>query len=158
MVYAKVLKELALFEGLNDTELAKIAGICHERTFDDGAMCFVQGREAVELHLCRNGKVDIQVRVYEPLGITVIVHTAKVGEIFGWSALVKPCIYTASAKCVGKVEEIYIRSQDLVHLFEENPRIGYTVMRNLSTSISSRLTETREKLTKEVAAAASREW
>ncbi len=88
----------------------------------------------------------------------VTVHTAKPGEVFGWSALVEPYIYTASAKCVGKVEEIYLKGQDLMGLFEQSPHTGCVVMRNLSSSISSRLTETRDKLTKSIAAASNKEW
>jgi len=46
----------------------------------------------------------------------------------------------------------------LLNLFEENPHIGYMAMRNLSALVSSRLTETREELAKELAAVANREW
>ena len=158
MVAIQVLKEFGLFKDLDDGELTRIGELCHERTFNEGAMCFVQGREATELHLCRSGKVDILVQIREPWGIEVTVHTAKAGEVFGWSALVEPHIYTASAKCMGKVEEIYLKRLDLMNLFERNPHTGYVVMRNLSASVSSRLTETREKLTKELAAASNREW
>lgn len=158
MVSAEVLKEFGLFEGLDDSELAKIADICHERIRNEGDLFFVQGRKAAGLHLCRSGKVDVLVRVYEPWGMEVTIHKVKPGETFGWSALVEPNIYTASAECEGKVEALYIKGSDLLNLFEENPHIGYMVMRNLSALVSSRLTETREKLAKELAAVANREW
>jgi len=57
MVSTEVLKEFRFFEGLDDSELAKIAGVCHERTRNEGDLFFVQGRKATELHLCRSGKV-----------------------------------------------------------------------------------------------------
>jgi len=158
MVSIQSLKEFGLFKELDDSELAKIAELCHERTLDDGALCFVQGRKAMEMHLCRNGKVDILVRVHEPWGIEVAVHTATAGEIFGWSALVEPYLYTASSKCIGKVDEIYIKGSDLIYLFEQNRDIGYTVVRNLSVIVSTRLMETREKLTKNIAASSNLEW
>jgi len=158
MVSTQVLKDFGLFKSLDDKQLTKIAQLCHERTFDKGALCFVQGKPATELHLCRNGKVDIVVQLREPWGIEVSVHTAGAGEIFGWSALVEPRIYTASARCTEKTDDIYIKGSDLVDLFSKEPRLGYLVMLNLSAVVSSRLTETRQKLAVEIANAKRKEW
>ena len=158
MVSNEVLKEFALFKDLDDSELTSIAALCHEKTRGKDEMCFAQGQKANELHLCRSGSVRIVVQVFEPRGMKATVHTAKSGEVFGWSALVEPKKYTAYAECVGRVEEICIKGTDLIKLFERNPHTGYVVMRNLSSVASSRLTETREKLTKEMAAAFNQEW
>lgn len=158
MVSTQVLKEFGLFQGLDDSELTKIAELCNERTLDEGTLYFDQGKEAKEIHLCRSGKVDIVVRLREPWGIEVTVHKAGGGEVFGWSSLVEPYIYTASAKIVERTEDIYIKASDLSKLFEENTRIGYIFMRNLSAVISSRLTEYRQKLSVEIAATIKKEW
>ena len=158
MVDKKALKEFGLFAGLDDSKLAKLAELCHERMLKDGALCFSQGNKATELHLCRSGKIEVVVRIHEPWGAEVTVHTAKPGEVFGWSAVVGPYLFTASARCVGKVEEIYIKADDLLKYFEKNPATGYIVMKNMGALISSRLTESREKLTKAIAAAHNKEW
>jgi CRP/FNR family cyclic AMP-dependent transcriptional regulator len=148
MVTIKDLKKFAAFKGLEDAELAAIAHLCRERRFGEGAVCFVQGKRAMELHLCRSGKVDIVVEIAGDSGeMEVVVHTSGPGEVFGWSAVVGPHKYTASARCVEKTEDITIRGSQLLDLFEENPRVGYRVMKNLSSAVSSRLAETREKLT-----------
>lgn len=158
MVSSQNLKEFELFQGLDDSALAKLVELCHERSFEDGALCFVQGKKAIELHLCRSGKVDIMVKIYEPWSAEVTTYTAMAGEAFGWSALIETNVYTASAKCVGKVEEIYITRRDLIKLFTQNHYIGYVVMRNLIKVMNSRLIGTREKFTKLVAAASHQEW
>lgn len=158
MVSTQVLKEFGLFQRLDDSELTKIAELCNARTLDEGTLYFDQGKEAKEIHLCRSGKVDIVVRLREPWGIEVTVHKAGGGEVFGWSSLVEPYIYTASAKIVERTEDIYIKASDLSKLFEENTRIGYIFMRNLSAVISSRLTEYRQKLSVEIAATIKKEW
>ena len=157
MVSVQVLKEFSLFTGLDDSQLTRIAELCHERTLDKNALCFSQGKRAMELHLCRSGKVHIWVKVFD---METVVHTGKAGEVFGWSALVEPYIYTASAKCVEKVDEIYIERPALINLFEREPVIGYIMMRNLSALVSSRLTETTDALAKEIAVTISRdrEW
>ena len=158
MVNIQVLKKIGLFKGLDDSELAKIVELCHERTLDAGALYFAQGNNATELHLCRSGKVDIIVRLREPWGIEVTVYTVREGGIFGWSSLVEPYTYSASAKCVERTEDICIKAAALTKLFEQNPNVGYVLMRNLAAVINSRLTEYRQKLSLEVAAAIRKEW
>lgn len=158
MVSTQILSQFGLFKGLDGNQLNKVAELCNERTFDAGALCFVQGKPATEIHLCRSGNVDIIVRLNQPWGIEVTVHTAGAGEVFGWSALVEPRIYTASARCAEKTQDIYIKGSDLFGLFEKNPTAGYLVMSNLSAVISSRLTESRQKLAVEIANAKRKEW
>ena len=80
----------------------------------------------------------------------VKVHTIMEGEVFGWSALIEPYTYTSTAKCVEKVEEVYIKGSDLLNLFQQNLHIGYVVMRNLNAIISSRLTEDRQRLSSQL--------
>jgi CRP-like cAMP-binding protein len=158
MVSVKGLKEFGVFKGLDDSELTKLAELCRERTFPKGAFCFHQGKKAMELHFCRSGKVDIVVELSQPSGVVeVTVHTAEEGDVFGWSAVVEPHTYTASARCIEKTEDICIKGSDLTSLFEQNPRMGYIVMRNLSSAVSSRLTDTRQKLTTLMAPAKSGE-
>lgn len=158
MVTMQELKEFSLFREFGDSELNKIAALCREQNVSPDTLLFAQGNKATKLHLCRSGRVDIVVRLSEPQGIEVVVHRAKTGDLFGWSSLVEPFIYTASAKCMETTETIFIEASDLIRLFEENPTIGYIFMKNLTTVISLRLTEYRTKLGKEIAAAIRKEW
>ena len=158
MISHEILKEFALFEGVNDEVLKDIAELCHERSYREGDSCFLQGRKATELYLCRSGRVDVTVQVREPWGMEVTVHTARAGELFGWSAMLEPYVYTASAKCQERTEVICINRSDLTNFFRKKPEVGYLVMTNLGAVISSRLTESRLKLSKAMAAAANLEW
>ena len=158
MISHEILKEFALFEGVNDEVLKDIAELFHERSYSDGDSCFLQGRKATELYFCRSGTVDVTVRVREPWGMEVTVHTARSSELFGWSAMLEPYVYTASAKCQERTEVICINRSDLINFFRKKPEVGYLVMTNLGAIISSRLTESRLKLSKAMAAAANLEW
>jgi CRP/FNR family cyclic AMP-dependent transcriptional regulator len=139
------LKGFGLFKGLDDSELDKIAKLCSERTMSEGETVFSEGTRAIDLHLCRSGKIDIVMWVREPWNRNVAVHRAEAGELFGWSALVAPYTYTASAECVEAGEELRIAGGTLLELFDRNPHIGYVVMRNLSAEISARLTQIRQR-------------
>jgi CRP/FNR family cyclic AMP-dependent transcriptional regulator len=157
-VSIQVLKRFRVFKGLNDSELSKLVELCRERTFGKGAFCFHQGKRAMELHLCRSGKVDIVVELSQPSGVVeVTVHTVEPWEVFGWSAVVEPHVYTGSAKCTERTEDICIKGSDLTALFERNPRMGYVIMRNLSSAVSSRLADTRRNLSELIATARSGE-
>ena len=145
------LKKFNLFHGLDDSELNRIAPLCQERSLKEGTFCFQQGTTASELHLCRNGKVDIVVKHFEAPTIYVKIHTAAGGEAFGWSALVEPYQYTASAICARNTEEIYLRRADLFKLFDQFPHTGYVFMKNLAALVGSRLTEFEKRLSKDVA-------
>lgn len=151
MTTIQELKSYKLFNGLTDDELSRIVPLCQERSLKKGTICFKQGTPASELHLCRIGKVNIVVQHFEAPTIYVRVHTAVEGEVFGWSALVEPFQYTASAICVENTEEIYLRNADLFKLFDQVPRTGYTFMKNLAAIVSSRVTDYGKRLSKDVA-------
>jgi CRP-like cAMP-binding protein len=151
MTAIQELKAFNLFHGLNDDELNRIVPLCQERSLKKGAVCFLQGTAASELHLCRNGKVDIVVKHFEAPTIHVKIHTAVGGEALGWSALVEPYQYTATAICAENTEDIYLRRADLFKLFDQVPHIGYVFMKNLAALVSSRLTEYGRRLSKDAA-------
>ena len=149
MVTVDVLKEFELFKGLTEDSLAKIPELCHLYTMRQDDRIFAEGTRARDIHLCRSGKVDIAILMGQPWNKNIAVHRAERGEVFGWSALVAPHIYTASAECVEAGEEIRLKGSELLTLFEQNPAIGYAIMENLSTNISLRLTQTRQRLVAE---------
>jgi CRP-like cAMP-binding protein len=151
MTTIQELKSFNLFHGLNDGELERIAPLCQERSLKEGAVCFLQGTPASELHLCRNGKVNIVVKHWEAPHIYVKIHTALGGEAFGWSALVEPYKYTASAICAENTEEVYLQRAGLFKVFDEFPHMGLKFMKNLTALVRFRLTEYENRLSKDAA-------
>lgn len=105
-----------------------------------------KGTRATNLHICCSGKVDIVAWVKKPWNKYVKIHQAQPGEVFGWSALVAPYNYSASAICTEDGEEIRIRGTDLLSLLHQNPNVGYTIMENLAADIGARLVQMRQSL------------
>ncbi len=151
MVSPEILKSFVLFSGLSQTELAGIARLCRERTYESSSVIFTIGGSAADVYLLETGKVDIQIefKIYD-YEIMTTVYTVGKGEIFGWSALVPPHRLTASARCEGKADVIMINGKELMELLEKDKRIGYLVMKNLSALISSRLASTTIALRHEI--------
>lgn len=149
MVNGAVLKGFKVFQGIKENDLAKIAGLCTERAMAPGDALFLEGVRATHLHLCRTGKVDLKIWVNDPFNIDMIVHTAEGGELFGWSAVVEPYTYTATAECAEAGHEICIQGAKLLDLFDQYPNIGLVIMRGICSDVSVRLKQTRQKLSVE---------
>jgi len=151
MVSTDILKSISLFSGLTQTELAGIAKLCRERTYESGSVIFTIGGSATDVYLLETGKVDIQIefKIYD-YEISTTVYTVGKGEIFGWSALVPPHRLTASARCEGKADVMMINGKELMEYLEKDRRIGYVVMKNLSALVSSRLASTTIALRHEI--------
>lgn len=151
MIATENLKGFSLFGGLGEGELAEIAKLSRERTYEDGSVIFTIGGFATDVYLLKAGKVDIQIefKIYDYEIITT-VYTVGKDEIFGWSALVPPHRLTASARCQGKADIIMINGKELIEFLERQRGVGYVVMKNLSALISSRLASTTIALRHEI--------
>ncbi len=155
MVTIERLKDFELFKGLTDDELKKIAELCQLHTLHEGDRIFEEGTRATNLHICCGGKIDIVTWVKKPWNRYVRVHQAQAGEAFGWSALVPPYVYSASAICAEEGEEIRIKGIDLLSLFHEYPHTGYKIMENLAADIGARMIQMRQALITEWQSAAA---
>jgi len=146
MVTAEVLRGTELFATLSEAQLQSVVGLCQEESHEPGETLFVEGAEARTIYILLEGTVTL--RIQTPVGTEVMVYTVRnPGEVFGWSALVEPRRFTATARCLEKSRVIAIDGPALRALLEENKVIGYSVMRTLASVVSLRLRSTRSQLT-----------
>jgi len=151
MVTVHDLKQFNLFAGLDEAELAEIAGLCTRRTYESGAKIFSPGTPAGDVFMLERGNdaVQIEIAICEHAPRTVI-HTLQKGEVFGWAALVPPHQRTGSARCVEKASVICLDGKALMELLDQNDHMGYVVMKNLSGILSTRLAYTTLILRREI--------
>lgn len=148
MVSIDILSQIGLFMGLPQHQLDAIADLCEEITFQAEEMPFREGEKADCLYILMEGKVNIQVGLTSrPQQITVAV-ISQVGQAFGWSSLVTPHRYTASAICKEPSHLIALNGQELMRILEQNPEAGFLVIRRISELVSNRLRYTRIALLK----------
>ncbi len=72
------------------------------------------------------------------------------GLVFGWSALIEPRLYTASARCLKDSRVIEIDGDRLKGVLEKHPADGLRIMERLAGVIASRLVHCYQKLTTEI--------
>jgi CRP-like cAMP-binding protein len=142
------LSEFPLFRNLPEELLDKIAAICEEATFSQGETVFREGEEADKLHFLLEGDILLKVKLTSrPESITVSVVNQRY-ESFGWSGIVPPYHYTASAICETDCKVLMIPGDGFMKLLNDDPVAGFTVMGRLTELIASRLRTSRQALLK----------
>lgn len=147
----RTLRENSVFQALSDTDLETIARLAVEKEYEAGAVIFRQNDAADEIFLLREGKVALQMQLSGPrqMSKSVTVDMLTTNEVFGWSAIVEPRVYTLSAICLQRAKVLAINGTRFRSLLQENQGIGYEVLNKLIGVVASRLDETRHLLISE---------
>jgi CRP-like cAMP-binding protein len=129
------IKESDLFKGVSQRFITKIATNSDEENLKKNSIVFSAGEGASSFYVLVEGAVEISIS--KKTGDHFSIN--RPGEIFGWSALVEPYVYTATAKCMKDTKVIRI-SRDLVeHTIGEHPAEGLAFLKNLTAIIAQRL-------------------
>ncbi len=144
MVPIETLKSLDIFDGLNDKELESLKEIAEVVELPKGAIIFREHEDANDLFILLQGNIAIQFEVGR--NRDAVVHSVGAGQAFGWSALVQPCQFTATAKCINHSTLVTISRVKLRDLMEEDCHMGFVIMEKLAELVSERLRETRIQL------------
>jgi CRP-like cAMP-binding protein len=139
MVTAQELGEVGLFAGLSQTQLETLAGLAEAHSYAEGEALFREGEGASQLFLLMAGKVRIQVQLTSRPQIISITIISQPGSLVGWSGLVPPNNYTATALCQAKSRLLALDGAALMRVLEADPAMGFIVMRRLTEVISGRL-------------------
>jgi len=126
------LRKVDIFLGLTDWEL-KIISFFQEESFPEGVTICEEGERAERLFILEQGAVAIQFKSGECYEIR------SPGKTIGWSFLVSPNRYTASAKTLTPSKFLVINSPDFYYVMQREPKMGVKVMENLAQVVASRL-------------------
>ncbi len=143
VVNPEILKGFPFFAGLSEAELRSLSIIADEVSFQRGDFIFREDTSAQALHLLLDGWVDIVIKAAARTERCELVTTLTAGDILGWSALVEPYVYTASAVCASPVSVIEFKGRDLLALFEIDLRLCGLIMKKVCRVIADRLDATR---------------
>ena len=148
MTTRALLSEFTLFKDLPEELLDKVNTLCKEATFKAGDYIFREGDSADEMHFLVEGSVVLKVNLTSrPDSITVSAVNKKY-ESFGWSGIVAPFHYTASAVCETDCSVVAIQGAGFMKLISDNPSSGFIVMQRITELIASRLRTSRQALLK----------
>lgn len=134
------IEESLLFHELDPGFMNEIAKMAIEESYSSDQVIFNRGDSAENLYIMVDGHVTLFIEEGGSINFTV----DDPGEVFGWSALVEPNVYTASARCYEDSTILRIEATSLEHVFERFPKEAYLVMKRLSGVIGQRLVNSYE--------------
>jgi CRP-like cAMP-binding protein len=152
MTAQQVLRECEVFSALTNAELEKVAGLVLEKEYEAGTTIFQGGDSAEGLFVLQEGKVAVQMtlpKTQMQMSRRITVDVVTRNGVVGWSAIVEPYMYTLTAVCLQKVKALSISGNKLRWLLQDDPKIGYGVMKGLIKVVASRLDDTRQLLVSE---------
>jgi CRP-like cAMP-binding protein len=136
------MQEVELFKSIPSHILHEITQFASEESVQAEEVLFREGDIAEYLYILEDGQVVITVPGKK--AITFPVDSA--GSVFGWSALVEPRRYTASAECTMDSKVIKIDGERLLKLFERYPHEGLLILRRLAGVMGTRLVQSYRRV------------
>ena len=140
----ELLAGIPAMEVLGAAHLDTIAGCARNRPFRDGEQILRAGDPANTFHVIREGAVALE--TYMPDGGPVILETLHEGELLGWSWLVPPYRVAFDCRAVGITHTIEFDGACLRGKCENDPALGYDLMKVVAAVIVERLQATRLRL------------
>jgi len=136
------IKEVELFRGIASYVANEIAGLASEEIVPAGHVLFQEGDFADDLFILQEGRIDLTIPGKDRISLPL----DQPGYVFGWSALVEPNRYTATAECAKESKVIKIDGNRLMRIFENHPSEGLKVMKRLAGVIATRLVNSYQRM------------
>ena len=138
------LTDVPAFGGLADEHLDSIAGCSVARNFAAGEYLLREGEPANECFAVRHGTISIE--TFVPQRGAVTIETLHGGDVLGWSWIFPPHRTVFDARALGVVRTVAFDAACLRERCEEDPRLGYELMKRFAEVIAERLQATRLRL------------
>lgn len=139
-----LLAEVPLFEGLAADELELLAGCASNVRFQQGQLLFREGDAADTFYVVRHGTVALETFVPPYGGVTI--QTIEPGEVVGWSWLFEPYRWHLDARALTTVRATAFDAACLRQKCEDDPSLGYDLMKRFAQVMIERLQWTRLRL------------
>ena len=133
MITIERIRNVEIFQGLNDDELRIVSQFCREEIVPQRTPLCVEGARADKLFILEDGTVAIKFKK------GVQFEISGPGKILGWSFLVPPNRYTASADTVTASRLLTVKSPDFYEMVHTDSKMGLKIMDNLAQIVSRRL-------------------
>lgn len=139
-----LLRQTAIFAGLDDTELGKVADICREQRYQPGETIFKEGDPGNRLFLIAQGEVRISRQI--PGSGEEALAVLKPGACFGEMAVFDRSERSTDAISNGGCTLATISRSELEMLLDFEPDLAAKVLRSMVRLLALRLRATNDNL------------
>ena len=105
---------------------------------------FREGQEADHFYIIRHGRIALEIS--SPNSEPIIIETISEGDVLGWSWLFPPYKWFLDARATKLVRAVALDGKCLREKCEDDPELGYELMKLFSRNIVKRLQATRLRL------------
>jgi len=137
--FIQMAKAYRVLSDLEPKHLKKLLPLAHEASFKAGEIIFREGDRSRNLHLIVSGEIAL-----ETAGTRV--QTLHTGEAMGWSALMAGSRTHFQARAITPVATVAFSGDSLQAACDQDPEIGYALMKNLLELVTERLDATRMQM------------
>jgi CRP-like cAMP-binding protein len=155
MSLVEVLQGFGLFEDLDQDQLERIAAVAQEKTFNPEDIVMAEYTRGDDMYFIKDGLLDVCISAQagpgmglyseggngEPPAEREMTTIARLlpGQAIGEVALVDDGLRSATVVSVVPSTLVRIGREDLLRLCEEDPRLGYVVMRNIAAELAFKM-------------------
>ena len=131
------LTELQIFNGLDDTDAARICSDMQTHDFKTGDSILTEGESVQVLWIILKGECVVS------RSCTVnderILALLSEGDVFGEMSFVRTAPHSASIKAVSDVKACCYRRDDFLKLLKDRPEAAWRVTSNIAAVLAERL-------------------
>lgn len=133
MSYAKLLKQIPMFEHLGDEDLDNLSRLLQQRRYSKGEVIFHQGDVGTALFIVRQGEVAIRLSSSE--GREVILALLGRGDAFGELALLDGEPRSTDAVSRDETHLLSLHQEDFRRFLGERPQVAMGLLAVLSRMV-----------------------
>lgn len=148
MLTPEMLAEFDLFKEVTRETTQAVAAISETVKVNKDDFVFREGEIADKLHLLVSGSIALRVKLTSRPDSVTVSFVNRPHQTLGWSGVVTPNHYTASALCEEDSELVAIPSDRFMQILAQHPEDGFKVMLRITTIIADRLRNSRQALLK----------
>lgn len=142
------IRDLPLFDGLDDAQLHAVAVVLLERRVAPGVAILTEGERSTSLFILTSGAVGTSRRMglaargpVDPDSEKVLVHL-RAPQFFGEMGLITDLDRSATVKTDTECDILELTRADFVRLTAADPQLGFSLMRNIAVVLAERLRRT----------------
>ena len=139
-----LLKEHSFFQGLKPEYIQLLVECASNTRFEAGEMIFQRGEEANRFYLIRNGRVSIEIS--SPGKQAITIKTLADHNVLGWFWLYPPYEWQFDSRALELTRAIALDGRCLRGKCDNDPELGYELMKRFSFIMLESLQATRLQL------------
>ena len=139
-----LLRDHKFFAGLDPEYLSLLVGCASNEVWPADTFLFREGEPAETFYLIREGTIALEIAA--PTSGALIVQTLGAGDVAGFSWLIAPHRWEFDGRAVEFVRALRMDGECLRAKCDDDPRLGYELMRRFARLTVNRLQATRLQL------------